>query len=151
MSELVKAVKNEKYAEAEQLILNGADPNEVDEDSDDDEHTVLWWTVNKATDQNTATSSNANLVKLLISKGADPNKPNIQPNHPQSSKYPLLLALSTYYYRLQDPEVIKIVKILLDAGANPNLIPTREDGFFPPLIAAVDYNNIELVEIRSRS
>ena len=103
MSELVKAVKNKKYAEAEQLILNGADPNEEGEDG----VSVLWWAVYKAATNTEGDSSpNINLIKLLISKGA-----NLNVNKVDYS--PLIVAL-VHFHRAQHPKVLKIVKILLD-------------------------------------
>ena len=70
------------------------------------------------------------MVELLLSKGADPNRKNY------NEDTPLIYAV--------DNEHIDIVKLLLESGADPNL---QGDDGWTALMVAVDKGNLDIISL----
>jgi len=95
---LVNSVSLNKIEEATRLIKSGADINAIDKNG---ETALLKAIVNK----------NAEMTKLLLENGADPNRYGTAPFY-NSGHTPLALAVGN--------NNVEITKILLDSGAQPD-------------------------------
>ena len=79
-------------------------------------------------------------VKILLSQGADPNGKGYKNYADCVGPY----EFSSPLYQSVSCNNIKIAKILLDSGANPNLL---EGEGVTPLVAAVRKENVEMVKL----
>ena len=82
--------------------------------------------------------SNVAIVKLLLSKGADPNCERVLPNGTRDS------ALSDSIDRWPNDE---IARLLIDAGADVNYVEQNDKVKVPVLISAICKSNVEMVKL----
>ncbi|PLR79861.1 hypothetical protein CVD25_09565 [Bacillus canaveralius] len=114
---LQQAIFNEDLAEAEQLLIDGADPNEMNEYGE----TALTLAISY---------DETDFIPTLLEHGADPN---LQDEYGWT---PLMSAVSM--------ENLEAVKILLEAGADPTLVDSEG---MSALDYAKDYGYGEFVEL----
>ena len=127
-SELITAIVQDDLRLVGSLLSQGADPNSPDENG--------WRSLHAAVGQVDFEKSinyvkSVEFVKLLLKHGANVNEWDI--NHNET---PILCAC--------DPPNIDMVRVLLEAGANPNVL--RSDGESPLLLCAAA-QNLELATL----
>jgi len=127
--------RNYDLEKLETLLKNGTNPNAMD-DSYENGYSFFHWYLSRE-------RATAEATKLLIDYGADVNLLSIDGATP----------LSIAALNVKSP--LELCKVLLDAGANPNLYKKHERDFFkypsnellPPLFSAVKRNNFKLVAL----
>ncbi len=140
-SPLLIAISNGHFDIGHYLLDHGADPNLSDESglaplyaTVDAEWAPLGWAPNPLTGQEKTT--HAELMAALLAKGADPNQRLIKKLWFRSlthDQHWVSTAGATAFWRAAQSSDVPVLKLLVAAGANPN-IPTMEGT--TPLMAA---------------
>jgi uncharacterized protein len=151
---LMMAILNGNYDFANVLVQQGADVGRADRSGRTalyfavDMHT-LEWLFSRPTPQPTGELDSPDIVKILLEHHADPNARMTARGfvlHHDSPGNSLLIAGSTPFMKAATTSDVRLMKLLLEYGANPNISTQNHT---TPLMAAAGLNWTDISSLGS--
>jgi ankyrin repeat protein len=139
---LIVAIMNANFDLAAMLLEKGADPNVVDKTGRGPLHAAVdmhrfEWMFSRPTPKTTGKLESADIVKLLLEKGANPNArltKRVKGFQHDSNGNSNLIAGSTPFMKAATASDVAMMRLLVEHGADTNL--TNQDDTTPLMVAA---------------
>jgi ankyrin repeat protein len=153
---MIVAIMNAHFDLAAMLLEKGADPNAVDKTGRGALHAAVdmhrfEWMFSRPTPKASGKLDSADIAKLLLEKGANPNArltKRVQGFQHDSRGNPNLTAGSTPFMKAASASDVAMMRLLIDHGADTNL---TNDGNTTPLMVAAGLNWVDHASLGSES